>query len=389
MSCLFTPFTMGKVTLKNRFVFSACEDNLCDNNGSITNKVIRKNQKLARGEVALIISSQAYVHPLGRSRIGQPGIHSDKMIPGLRNLASAVHDEGGKFVFQLGHAGINAQEKVIGRQPLGPSTKTGGMTKEEIREVIHAYGEAAMRATEAGADGIQLHAAHGYLINQFLSPFYNHRDDIWGGSEENRFRLLKEIIKEVKKNMAAGMILLVKLNSHDYTPQQGITPPLAANYARRLADERIDALEVSCGNSALAPWNLSRGEVPVKEILGMVPEEKRTRARETLEKIKDNFKIEEGYNLNSTMLLKQSAGEICIFAVGGWRHFQAMEDAVTARQTDLISMCRPLIREPSLIKKFKEGRVAVSSCINCNRCMIALAHNLPGRCYYKGLPDSV
>ena len=386
MSILFTPFFLGSIKLKNRFVFSACEDNLADDNGFITDTIIRKNQKLAKGEVALIISSHMYVHPWGLSRIGQPGIHSDQTIPGLRRLASAVHQESGKIVFQLGHAGLAAKEKIIGRFPLGPSANKGEMTEDEIREVVHAFAAAAKRAAAAGADGVQLHAAHGYLINQFLSPFYNHRHDIWGGSVENRFRLLKEIINEVRKNLTPKMILLVKLNSHDHTPQEGITPDLAVQYAKRLAAEGVDGIEVSCGNAYLAPWYQCRGDVPVKEILNMVPEAKKFRVKEALEKIKDNFKFEEGYNLNNTMMMRPVAGATSLFAVGGWRHVKAMENALTQGQTDLISMCRPFIREPSLVKKIREGKAIASSCINCNKCLMALAYGLPGRCYYKGLP---
>lgn len=309
------------------------------------------------------------------------------MIPGLQRLTKTVQRESAKIVFQLGHAGLTAKEQIIGRPPLGPSAKTGEMTEEEIREAIHAYGAAARRAAEAGADGIQLHGAHGYLINQFLSPFYNHRADIWGGSNENRFRLLQEIIKEVKKNITTYMVLLVKLNSHDYTPQEGITPALAVSYAKNLSDIGVDGIEVSCGNSALAPWNICRGDVPAKEILNMVPESKRFQVRETLEKIKDNYKIEEGYNLNAAMMMRPVVGSTPLFAVGGWRHVQAMENAIAQGKTDLISLCRPLIREPALVKKFKEGKATVSSCINCNRCFIALAYGLPGRCYYKELPS--
>jgi 2,4-dienoyl-CoA reductase-like NADH-dependent reductase (Old Yellow Enzyme family) len=105
------------------------------------------------------------------------------------------------------------------------------MTEEDIQEVVEAFGKAASRAVEAGADGIQIQAAHGWLVNQFLSPFFTARDDAWGGSDENRFRFLKEVVLEIRKYLPEGMPLLIKLNAHDYTPQKGITPPLAAKYA--------------------------------------------------------------------------------------------------------------------------------------------------------------
>ena len=159
------------------------------------------------------------------------------------------------MVFQLVHAGRQTTKAVIGQTPIGPSdkgrdpinfVKPKKMTEEQIREVIQAFGKAASRAIEAGADGVQIHAAHGYLVNQFLSPFFNRRTDDWGGSDENRFRFLREIILETRRVLPEGMPILVKLNTHDHTPQEGVTPPLATRYAKWLAELGIDGLELSC-----------------------------------------------------------------------------------------------------------------------------------------------
>ena len=113
------------------------------------------------------------------------------------------------------------------------------MSTEDIHNVIGAFGKAAARAVEAGADGVRLHSAHGYLINQFLSPFFNHRNDAWGGSEENRFRLLEEIFREVKNSVPEGTPVLIKLNTHDHTPTPGLTPDVAVRYPRRLPSRSI------------------------------------------------------------------------------------------------------------------------------------------------------
>ncbi|MFZ5865084.1 MAG: NADH:flavin oxidoreductase [Thermodesulfobacteriota bacterium] len=386
MSVLFTPFTVGEVEIKNRFVASACEDNLATEDGMLTDAIVRKYQRLAKGQVGLIISSHLSVHPLGRTRKYQLGIHSDSMVPGLRKVVEAVHKESGKIVFQLGHAGLSATREVIGRPPMGPSTEDGPMDDDSIAEVIIAFGQAAGRAAEAGADGIQLHAAHGYLINEFLSPFFNHRDDTWGGSEENRFRLMKEIVATVKKVLPKRMALLVKLNAHDYTRQEGVTPGLAVNYAKRLADSGIDGLEVSCGTSSLSPWNMCRGDIPVPEILRNVSESRKSKAEQFLEKMREHCTFQEGYNVEAARMMRQVTRKIPLFAVGGWRNLSAMEKAVVQGDTDLIPLCRPLIREPSLVKRFREGKTRSASCTSCNRCLIAVGTNLPVRCYCKGLP---
>jgi len=260
------------------------------------------------------------------------------------------------------------------------------MNEDSIREVINAFGKAAERAAQAGADGIQLHAAHGYLINEFLSPFFNHRDDRWGGSEENRFRLIKEILLAVKKVLTKEMVLLVKLNAHDHTPEEGVTPPLAVAYAKRLADLGIDGLEVSCGTS-ISPWNMCRGDIPVQEILRGVSEPRRTKVEESLERLKRGVKLEEGYNLAAAKMMRPVIGGTPLFAVGGWRHVRAMEEAVHRGDTDLIPLCRPLIRESSLVRKIRNGKVEAASCTSCNRCLIAVGKNIPVRCYYRGLPE--
>ena len=387
MPVLFTPFAIGEVEIKNRFVASACEDNLATQDGMLTDAIVRKYQRLAKGQVGLIISSHLSVHRWGRTRQYQLGIHSDSMIPGLRKMVESVHNEAGKIVFQLGHAGLSATREVIGRSPMGPSTEQSPIGDDSIAEVITAFGQAAERAAEAGADGIKLHAAHGYLINEFLSPFFNQRDDAWGGSEENRFRLMKEIVAAAKKVLPKRMALLVKLNAHDHTKQEGITPGLAVNYVNRLADLGIDGLEVSCGTSSLSPWNMCRGDIPVPEILRNVPEARKSRAELFLEKMRESCAFQEGYNVEAARMMRPVTGKIPLFAVGGWRNLPAMEQAVVEEDTDLIPLCRPLIREPSLVKRFREGKTKSASCTSCNRCIVAVASDLPVRCYYRGLPS--
>lgn len=279
MSILFKPIKFNSLEIKNRFIFSACEDNLPTEQGLVTEEIIKKDRRIAAGEAGLIISSHIAVHPLGLGRKRQMGIYSDEMIPGLKNLTGAVHSQGSKIIFQLGHAGVQAAEEAIGRLPLGPSPsrKNSEMLEDQIQEAILAFTEGASRAMEAGADGIQLHAAHGYLINEFLSPYFNRRSDSWGGSEENRFRFLGSIVREIKKVLPDGVPLLIKLNSNDYTPEEGITPSLAAAYAERLAQLKINGLEVSCGTTSLSPWNMCRGDVPVKEIIKGFLESRRPR----------------------------------------------------------------------------------------------------------------
>ncbi|MCD6581591.1 MAG: NADH:flavin oxidoreductase [Desulfuromusa sp.] len=395
MSILFTPINLGNVQIKNRFIHSATYEVMALNTGEVSDKLIKRYQNLAKGEVGLIIPGYMFVHSLGRAYGYQTGIHSNDMIPGLRRLVEAVHQEGGKIVFQLAHAGRQTTKAMIGQIPVGPSSKGRDpflffkpkeMSGTEIQEVIQAFGKAAGRAVEAGADGIQLHAAHGYLINQFLSPFFNQRKDEWGGSDANRFRFLKELIAEVRHRLPQGMPVLVKLNTHDYTPQKGITPSLAVTYAKWLSDLEIHGLEISCGSSVYSFMNMCRGDVPVKELVQSFPFWKRIPGSLIMRRLEGKYTFEEPYNLEVAKLIKPFLGETPLFLVGGVRKVEEMEGILERQYADCISMSRPFIREPFIVKRIKEGKTEVVACISCNRCLAAVPNNIPVRCYVKGLP---
>lgn len=395
MSILFTPINIGDVQIKNRFIHSATYEVMALETGKVSDKLIRRYQNLAKGEVGLIIPGFMYVHPLGRASRYQSGIHSDDMILGLRKLVEAVHKEGSKIAFQLVHAGRQTTKALIGQTPIGPSSigrdpvnfvKPKEMSANDIREVIQAFCDAAKRAVSAGADAIQLHAAHGYLINQFLSPFFNQRKDDWGGSDANRFRFLKELILEVRNKLPKGMPLLVKLNTRDYTPQEGIIPSLAVTYARWLADLEINGLEISCGSSVYSFMNMCRGDVPVKELVNSLPFWKRPIGKLMIKSMVGKYNFEEGYNLEAAKMIKPVLGKIPLFVVGGLRKVSQMKEILEKQYADCISMSRPFIREPFIVKKIREGKADAVACVSCNKCLAATSNNIPVQCYYKGFP---
>lgn len=395
MSVLFTPINLGNVEIKNRFVHSATSECMASETGEASNQLVKKYRNIARGEVGLIIPGYMYVHPLGRSYKYQTGIHNDDMIPGLKRLVEAVHEEGGKIAFQIAHAGRQTTKAIIGQTPIGPSSrgrdpvnfvKPKEMNIDEIHEAIGAFAVAASRAVEAGVDGIQLHAAHGYLINQFLSPFYNTRKDEWGGSDANCFHFLKTIIEEVRKVLPEEMPILVKMNTNDYTPEEGITPPLAAKYAGWLADMEIDGLEISCGSTIYAYMNMCRGDVPVKEIVNSLSFWLRPFANLILKRMVGKYDLEEGYNLEAAKVIKPVLGKVPLFLVGGLRRVTQMEEILEKQYADCISMSRPFIREPLLVKNIREGKTVAAACVSCNRCFAAVPNNIPVLCYNKGFP---
>jgi len=388
MSMLFSPARLGNLEIENRFVHSATTESMAAEDGAVTDRLVARYDRLASGGVGLIIPGAMYVQPSGRHFKLATGICDDAMIPGLRRLVEAVHSRGGKVFFQLVHAGRQTTRDVAGVKPMGPSAykrdpaylvKPREMTEADIRETIRAFGRAAGRAAAAGADGVQIHAAHSYLVSQFLSPFFNVRKDGWGGSDENRFRFLAEVYEETRENLPSGTPVLVKLNTNDFTPRQGITPPLAAKYAGWLRDLGIDGVEVSQG-SIYSMMNVMRGDIPVKEMLASQPAWKRPAGWVLLASMRGKFDLEEGYNLPASRIVKPALGDVPLMLVGGMRRASHMEKVLEEGHADLISLSRPFIREPNLVRRFQEGKTE-TSCVSCNRCFAAMIAGEPIRCF--------
>lgn len=395
MSLLFSPAKIGNLEIKNRFIHSATYEGMAAEDGKVQDTIIKRYARIAKGEAGLIIPGYLFIHPHGQALKYQTGIHSDEMIFGLKKVVDAVHEHGGKIVFQLAHSGRQTTKELIGRKPKGPSAKWRNpvdftrplkMKENEIHQTIRDFGNAAGRAAEAGADGVQLHAAHGYLINQFLSPFYNDRKDDWGGSDENRFRFLKKVAAVVRSALPEKMPVLVKLNSNDFTPRQGVVPSLAATYATWLADLNIDLVEVSCGSVDFAPFHECRGDIPIEEMAGSFPWWKKPFIKAMLKSWAGKYDLQEGYNLEAAKVIKPVLGKIPLAVVGGIRKRNHMEEIISKKKSDFISMSRPFIREPDIVKKFRQNKVNAVSCISCNRCLAAILYHLPIRCYQKGLP---
>ncbi len=394
MPVVFTPHKIGKLEVKNRFVHSATQEAMSKQSGEVTDQMIKRYVNLAKGGVGLVIPGLMFIHSRGRAVKYQTGIHSDKMISGLRKLVAAVHENGSKIAFQLAHGGRQSPKKLIGASPLAPSSKGRDpvslnkpkqMDDAEIHDVIAAFAEAANRAVEVGVDAIQLHAAHGFLINEFLSPFFNDREDKWGGSDQRRFQFLKEIVLEIKQGLPDELPLLVKLNVNDHTPKKGITPELAKKYVEWLVDLQIDGVELSGGTDY--SLHLVRGEIPIKELIHGLPKWMRFLAKLQFKKMVPLCKFKEAYHLQAAKLIKPVMGEAAMLLVGGLKRLSLFEELIEKSYTDFISMSRALIREPFLVKDFKEGKAEEASCISCNKCFAAMFNDIPINCYANGIPS--
>jgi 2,4-dienoyl-CoA reductase-like NADH-dependent reductase (Old Yellow Enzyme family) len=348
MAALFDQNTINGMTLHNRLVRSATWEGMCDADGRPTEKLINCYRDLAKGGVGLIISGYAFIRPEGKQLPGQMGIHTDDFAAEMQSLTKAVHIEGGKICLQLVHTGGQTNTKHAGRQPLAPSAvevdqypeMPEELTKDEISDIIAAFQEGARRARAWDFDAVQLHGAHGYLINQFLSPLTNRRTDEYGGSIENRSRFLLEVYRKVREAVGSDYPVTIKLNGTDFI-DGGLSVDDSLYAAKALSEEGIDAIEVSGGTPA------SGDQGPV-----------RTKIKEP---------AQEAYNGAQAKQIKDNVN--CpVMVVGGFRSFEVVEKTIKNEGIDYIAMARPFIREPDLARRWKQGDTSTAKCISCNGC---------------------
>ena len=253
MEKLFSPLQVKNMELANRIVFPPMANNLADDDGKVTQRLFDHYAARAK-QVGLIIVEHSYVNPTGRINNNQLGIHTDDCVAGLAELVEVIHKAGTKCGIQITHAGGAAKEEMIGQQTLGPSAishpRDGGMPREistsEIAQLIEDFATAASRAKQAGFDMVEIHGAHGYLLNQFLSPYTNQRGDQYGGSLANRLRLPLEVLKAVREVVGPEYPVFYRLGADDGI-EGGLTPEEGAKAAVILAEAGVDTLDLSGG----------------------------------------------------------------------------------------------------------------------------------------------
>ncbi|MDJ0460026.1 NADH:flavin oxidoreductase/NADH oxidase [Arthrobacter sp. NQ7] len=251
-SLLFTPYRLGGMDLKNRIVMSPMLMYQAANDGTVTPRQVLHYGARALGGVGLIMTEVIAVHPQGRISESDIGLWSDEHIAGVRRIVDAVHACDAKIGVQLAHSGRKAQLPggCVAPSPIPHSEDSATpaeLTTEEVRHLVQYYGAAAVRADQAEVDCIQIHAAHGYLIHEFLAPMSNQRSDEYGGSLENRARFLLEVVRKVREALPASKPLLVRFSGTDLI-EGGVTADEAAQLAKWLEAEGADLLEVTSGN---------------------------------------------------------------------------------------------------------------------------------------------
>jgi 2,4-dienoyl-CoA reductase-like NADH-dependent reductase (Old Yellow Enzyme family) len=351
VSKLFESTILNGLTLPNRFVRSATWEGMAAADGACTAQLTALMERLVDGGVGLIVTGHTYVHRRGQAGPRQLGVYSDDQVPGLQRLTDAVHRRGGRIVLQLAHAGLFADTDLTGQPPLAPSpvktftrTAPDEMSAADIHRIVTAFGDAAARARTAGFDGVQIHAAHGYLLSQFLSPAFNRRTDAYGGSLQNRARIVLAVLADIRRRVGRDCPVLIKLNTADFV-DGGLVVDDAVRVAELLTEAGIDAIELSGGTGASGKMRPVRTGIRTRE--------------------------QEAYFRDAATAFRRRVS-IPLMLVGGIRSYAVAEEVVADRTADYISMSRPFIREPDLINRWRSGDLRPSPCRSDNRCFVPI-----------------
>lgn len=344
MSKLLEPYDFCGIKLKNKFIRSATSENLAKSRLP-SEQLLNRYEELARGEIGLIITSAMRPDRTWARGPQQKNmvIEHDDSIPAFRELTDRIHSFGSKVAVQFGSFFVYNNEPVApSAVPYSwiPGVSPRALTVEEIGEIVKIYGPAGERAKKSGFDAVEIHAAHGYPLSRFLSPLFNQRTDEYGGSPENRARILIDIAAEIRERAGNNFPVFVKMGVVDFC-EGGLTIEDGVEVAKALSQNGISAIEISAGTPG-----------PEMNALGAT----------------DGSKWTEGYLIDYAAAIKTNV-EIPIILVGGLRDVNMMEDIVAQGKADLVAMSRPFIIEPQLIKRWMEGDREPSHCISCNGCM--------------------
>jgi 2,4-dienoyl-CoA reductase-like NADH-dependent reductase (Old Yellow Enzyme family)/thioredoxin reductase len=343
---LFSPFRIGNLELKNRIVMPPMATNFAGEDGSVNDRHIAYYVRRIKGGVGYITFEHTGVLKQGRAFPNMALIDSDQHIPRFKRLVEAIHREGGKIVIQINHAGRQTSSSITGSPIVAPSAIPCPVRKEmpkelsheEIQKIIEAFREAARRAKEAEADGVEIHMAHGYLINQFLSPFSNQRTDDYGGDPDRRMRMAIEVLRTVRNQVGSDFLVLCRLSADEYV-EGGLKLEDTKEIAKALERNGADALHISACVAASGYLN------------------------------HPPYYAEEGVFVHLAQGIK-SVVSIPIIAVGRIRTPELANQILEEKKADLISMGRALIADPDLPLKALEGRTdEILLCISCNRCI--------------------
>ena len=334
MKSLFDPIQLKHLSAKNRLVRSATWEGIANLDGSLPEEAYAIYDELARGGVGTIITGFTSVAANDSYFEGMMRLCDNALIPQYRRLTDIIHAQGSAVIAQLA---LGAYYRTVDHSHL-QQVKPDDMTVNEIHQVRDQFIAAAVRAEKAGFDGIQIHAAHFFFLSRFISPAVNHRKDAYGGSAENRARLVLEILHGIQK-AAPELHTTVKINCSDFT-YGGLNEAESMAVCRLLSDAGIDSIEVSGNGTSVSGIRPHQNEAYFSAFAAKLAEEIPTP----------------------------------VILVGGLRAKDTMEAVLNSTKIEMLSLSRPLLREPDLPRRMEEGSAEVSKCISCNRCYSSPSH---------------
>jgi 2,4-dienoyl-CoA reductase-like NADH-dependent reductase (Old Yellow Enzyme family) len=352
MKDLFETTKIKSLELKNRFIRSAVWMKMAEEDGHLNDEIINVYENLAKGGVGLILTGYAFVSKDEQPNPRMLGIYDDSFIQEYKILVEKVHKHGSKIAFQIAYAGSQSHHPDAGNMNiLGPSAienRVTGLTpkeasREELQAVAKKFGDAAERAKLAGFDAVQIHAAHGYFLSQFLTPYYNRRSDEYGGSIHNRARIIYEVVEEVKKRVGDDFPVMIKLNFDDFMDEgEGLSEEESVEVFKKVDELGVDIIEVSAVNESSG-----KGLAPART--GINSMKKQSYFRDAAAKI-------------------ASQVDAKVILMGGNRNLGFMDELLNSTRIEYFSIARPLLCEPDLINRWTVNREYVPKCISCNKC---------------------
>lgn len=338
MKNLFDVTEIKGITLKNRLVRAATWERMANEDGSATEELIKLYQDLAKGGVGMIITGYAFILDSEQPNPKMMGMSNDDHIAGYKELTEIVHSYDTPIIMQLAYGGTQTRYMTENRVIWGPSKIKNPNTKvvakemslKEIDTLINAFAESAARAKRADFDGVEIHAAHGYILSQFLSPHYNRRKDKYGGSIDNRMRIIAEVYDKTRSIVGDDFVIMIKINASDFT-KDGFTFEECQYVAKRLEEVGYDAIEVSGPNP---PHTKAQDKSILAPYAG---------------KISDLVSIP-------------------VISVGKHRDPQQLTQILNKTNIEYFSMARPFISEPDLANRWKNEDLTEAKCISCGKC---------------------
>lgn len=385
-SPIFTPVKIGPVTLRNRIIRSAAFENMAYGNKP-SQDLKNYHVAVSRGGVGMTTLAYASVNRSGLSFDGQLWMR-EEIVPALKDITDAIHAQGAKASIQLGHCGNMTHRSTCGCTPVGASsgfnlyspTFVRGLRKDEIDTLVEDFGHAVDLARQAGFDCVEIHAGHGYLISQFLSPYTNHRHDEYGGSLENRMRLMQRVIRRVMEEARDDMGVVVKMNMYDGF-RSGMQREECLEVARELERLGVHAIVLSAGFVSKAPMAVMRGAMPLRTLAHYMDWRKfwwlKAMVRWFGRIMIPTVPYKDAYFLDDAKAFR-AAVSLPLIYVGGMVSRAGMEEVLAAGFSAL-QMARALVRDTDFVNKLHSGEVERSECKHSNYC-IGRMYTLEMRC---------